>query len=82
LLGGWFLPIKIIVLHVLEDDSVLGEGVLEVLGVHRFFHKQELFIGESIHEEHDPDVIGTCSTRGCFVEDGIKLAAVVGEVVD
>ena len=81
MLGGWFLPIKIIVLHILEDDGVLGEGFLEILGVQRFFHKQELFVGKGVHEEHDPDVIGTCGASGCFVEDGIKLAAVVGEVV-
>ena len=53
-----------------------------ILGVHRFFHEQELIIREGIHQDHDPDVIGAYGARGCFVEDGIELAAVVSEVVD
>jgi hypothetical protein len=39
-------------------------------------------IGEGIHQEHDPDVVGAYGARDCFVEDGIELAAVVSEVVD
>jgi len=81
-LDSWFLSIEIVVLHVLENDGVRGEGIIEILGVHRFFHEQELFVGEEIHQDHDPDVVGAYGARGCFVEDGIELAAVVSEVVD
>ncbi len=74
-LRGWFPAIEIVVLHVLE-------GILEILGVHCFFHEQELIIGEGIHQDHDPDVVGAYGARGCFVEDGIELAAVISEIVD
>ena len=66
----------------MKNDGVRGEGILEILGVHCFFHEQELIIGEGIHQDHDPDVVSAYSACGCFVEDGIELAAVVSEVVD
>ncbi len=40
-LGGWFLSIEIAVFHVLENDGVRGEGILEILGVHHFFGYRE-----------------------------------------
>ena len=42
LLAGGLLLVQIIVLHLLKNNCKLGEGYLEVLGVHGFLHEHEL----------------------------------------